>query len=61
MTFEQYAESQGVQPNDPCPEIIDCAVEHYGTINPFGRGLDLWRWYDMANAYAAGVLITFAR
>ena len=61
MTFPQYAATQGVKSTDPYAEIIDCAVEHYGTINPLGHGLDLWRWYDMANAYAAGVVITFAR
>ena len=61
MTFEQYADSQGVKPTDSKMEITHCAVEHYGMINPLGRGSDLWVWYDMANAYAAGVMITFAR
>tara|TARA_R110002020_G_scaffold161302_4_gene346405 strand:+ start:5470 stop:5664 length:195 start_codon:yes stop_codon:yes gene_type:complete len=61
MTFEQYADSQGVKPTDPDMDIIHCAVEHYGEINTRLPAYKLGLWYDMANAYATGVLITFRR
>ena len=60
--FPAFASGQGVSPESPWVEIIDCACAYFEAhVRPCPDNDDDDRWWSSANAFAARVADTFAR